>query len=195
MSFFTEHLNNEELEYLEKNTVFSSDEIVYLFNRFCYLDRRKCGYLSYTDFQLIPEFVSNPFCDLIVGYIEEYITEDEKLNFAYFLDFLKLFHAATPKSARINYLFNLFDLNKDHKLCIKVLSKIMQIIGVKEAENAAGETLKQYDIGQKGFLDIFDFTRLYNEDDNLEKILVIDFKKNIFVPERAVGLIDIFWGN
>ena len=193
--FFVDFLNNEEITYLEKNTVFNKKEIIYLFERFGYLDREKSGGLGLANLDTIPEFAANPFKPLIMNYIEENITHYEKINFAYFLDFLKIFHHKTSKSARINFLFNVFDLNKDHKLFKGVLENIQKIIGIKSDPKSVNEILTMYDIGQKGHLDILDFTRLYNEDPDLERNMILDFESHIPKDERRCTVWDILWND
>lgn len=192
-SLFADSLNKDEIEYLEEHTVFDRNEIQYLFERFTYLDRNKSGYLTYTDFEMIPEFSSNPFKSFILSYLEDNIAEYEHINFAYFLDFLKIFHRKTPKSSRVNFLFTIFDLNKDHKLCKDVLFKIQKMLGLKEDASAVNDVLSAYDIGQKGFLDIIDFTRFYDEDGYFEHLMVVDLSKNIPKRERRATIWDILW--
>ncbi|ORD93791.1 CANB [Enterospora canceri] len=194
-NLFTDKLDTGEIEYLVENTVFNKEEIKYLFNRFVYLDRNNAGIISYTDFEMIPEFASNPLKVLIMNYIEENVLEYEKMNFAYFLEFLRIFHKKTPKTTRINFLFNIFDLNKDHRLCHGVLMQIRLFLGLNEDERSVNTVLRMYDLGQKGHLDILDFTRLYNEDGALENIMIIDFTKNIPKRERKATIWDIIWNN
>ena len=105
-NFFLDKLNEEEIDYLVLNTVFCKEEILYLFDRFVYLDKYKAGHLTYAEFEMIPEFSSNPLKNLILNYIEDNVLEYEKMNFAYFLDFMRIFHIKAEQTKRINFFFH-----------------------------------------------------------------------------------------
>lgn len=192
-SLFPDKLNKDEIEYLIENTVFCSEEITHLFERFTYLDKYKVGHLTYAECEMIPEFASNPFKSFILNYIEGKILRYEKMNFAYFLDFMQIFHKKTPKKQRIEFLFYIFDLNKDGKLCSGVLTEIQKILSLPDNNEEVIEILDEFDTDKKGYLDICDFTRMYNEDEYFEKITTIDFMKSITQPERKSTIWDIIW--
>ncbi|CAD26322.1 CALCINEURIN BETA SUBUNIT [Encephalitozoon cuniculi GB-M1] len=184
-------LCEEEIEELKNTTVFDEREIEHLYERFQFLDRESRGYLTYNELNNIPEFQSNPFSHLIMKSIEK-MTDYEKMTFPHFLEFLGIFSERNSKRNRIRYLFDIFDLNGDGRLCRNVLIRINKMMGqdgrVEEAENL----LNIYDEGGKGYLDISDFTRFYESDPLIDKNMIIDFSKNL-KERRQVGFMQVLW--
>ena len=78
-------------------------------------------------------------------------------------------------------------------MCYGVLKEIQKLLGLPENKEEIEEVFKLYDLGQKGYLDVFDFTRMYNEDSYFDNLMVINFKNNIPKTERKATLWDIFW--
>jgi Ca2+-binding EF-hand superfamily protein len=171
-------LSEEELEELKSTTVFDYREIEYLYERFQYLDRQSNGYLTYNELNSIPEFQYNPFGSLIGKSIER-MTDYENMTFPHFLSFLEIFNEKTDKRMRIRYLFDVFDLNGDGRLCRNVLLRIGSMMGHDRAEREADELLERYDEAGKGYLDLSDFSRFYCEDPKTEKGMLLDPGKNI----------------
>ena len=207
-------LTYDEIDELVETTVFNEDELGLLYERFKYLDRANCGYLTYAEFQMIPELDANPFSPLLISYLER-TSEYQRINFARFLEFLSIFSEKTEKSRRISYLFELFDLNKNSRLSKQVLARIHQtmtsekmnvekmngekMIGEKmtseksgSGEEEAKRVLKMYDKNKKGYLSKGDFARLYNDDEAFERNMVVDFSRR-FGNDRKPGLWDIIW--
>ncbi|ORD97949.1 CHP1 [Hepatospora eriocheir] len=191
VNLYEEKLSNKELEFLVNDTVFSKEEISALFERFVYLDRKECGFLSFTDFEMIPEFNCNPFRHLLLQNTEDSENDFEKMNFGYFLDFLSIFHKDSSRVKRIHYLFKIFDLDKNHRLDKNVLIKIFEKMGIEPTESEIDDVLS-YDSGHKGYLDIVDFTKFYNEDENLDNLMIFDFTKIAPEPEKPATFWDIF---
>lgn len=184
-------LTEEEIDELKEFSVFDSKEIENLYYRFQYLDRSNTGFLTFAEFQMIPEFHGNPFCSLIISYIEE-LNQYEKINFACFLQFMSIFSPKSDKSTRINYLFAIFDLDKTGKLTKDVLMRISAIINSEPIESEVVAVLNHYDSEKKGFLNKEDFSVLYNNDESLEKNMLIDFTKSIDCDNQS-NVWDIIW--
>ncbi|ELA40995.1 uncharacterized protein VICG_01954 [Vittaforma corneae ATCC 50505] len=181
------HVNTlceEEIEELEKNTIFTALEIESLYERFKYLDRSNTGFLTFAEFQMIPEFYSNPFSKLLINCLESR-NSFEKVSFASYLEFLELFHMKTPKEERISFLFNLFDFDGDKSLSRKDLSQVLYLMTKKEDEAKIDEVLNAFDRGKKGYLSYADFTTFYESDPSFEKNMIIDFDENIKVEEEG----------
>jgi len=181
----------EEIEELSRNYVFTVPEIECLYERFKYLDRSNAGHLTFAEFHMIPEFYSNPFSKLIVEHLERK-TNYERITFGTFIEFMNLFSSKTDKSGRIEFLFEIFDLENNGRLCRKTLNKIYFMMTKSESRNEVSELLKQYDLDNKGYLDIDDFTRLFLEDPSLDECMIIDFKKNI-EDAKDENIWDILW--
>lgn len=173
----------EEIEEIKKDTIFDIEEIESLYERFKYLDRTGVGFLTFVEFQMIPEFYSNPFSRLIINHLEK-MNSFEKINFVVYLEFLSVFNKRTPKSKRIQFLFNLFDLEGTGKITVKNLCIIYNLMMGRNSEsnadkNAAEDVLKIFDKNRKGYLNLDDFTDFYNSDVSLEKNMTLNFTKYI----------------
>lgn len=193
-------LCEEEIEELRKSTIFTVVEIESLYERFKYLDKSSSGFLTFVEFQMIPEFYSNPFCNLIMNYLES-INSYEKVTFNSYLQFLSIFNVKTSKTKRISFLFSLFDLEKRKKITKKSLLKIHSLMANnkldlnfdKNAQESVDEVLRSYDIGNKGFLDKKDFELLYNSDPSLEANMVIDISRLTNVVRGDNDFMRILW--
>ncbi|WUR02486.1 putative calcineurin B subunit [Vairimorpha necatrix] len=185
-------LCEEEIEELKNSSVFTEHEIEYLYDRFCYLDKFSVGYLTYKDLNTIPEFEMNPFNKLICNAIER-IFDYQNITFLHFLDLVGLFNKKTSVEKRIRFLFDIFNLNRDGRLCKSVLKDIFEIMGCRD-EAEIGLVLRTYDTKKKGYLDYKDFTNFYFSDPNIEKNMLIDFTKNIKQPTK-VRFKDIIFPN
>jgi|UPI000678DC2B serine/threonine-protein phosphatase 2B regulatory subunit/calcineurin B family protein 1 len=183
-------LYEEEIEAIKSTTVFEYAEIEHLFDRFLYFDKMNLGYLTYNELNNIPEFEINPFSKLIINFLEKKM-DYEHISFLCFLSFLEIFHVKTDKSVRINFLFDIFDLHRDGRLCKVVLTRIYQFMGTGLCDNNEIEyVLQLYDKDRKGYLDKGDFINFYNSDPNIEKNLIIDFSKNLKQSEK-IGFLDV----
>jgi Ca2+-binding EF-hand superfamily protein len=204
MSIWQSHsLCEEEIEELRKATIFQIEEIEVLFERFKYLDKTSSGFLTFVDFQMIPEFYSNPFCNLIINYLEG-LNGYEKVTFANYLDFLCIFNVKTQTYRRISFLFNLFDLKKIKRIRKEDLLKIQSIILTIEHTNDttddtssddisdADYILNEFDEEKKGYLNFNDFENFYNSDPNFEKNMIIDISRYTN-KMKEVRLIDLIW--
>lgn len=169
-------LCEEELEELEKTTVFDANEIESLYERFRYLDRGSTGFLTFAEFQMIPEFYSNPFSRLHINRLESF-SSFEKVCFATFVQFLEIFNVKTPVEARISFLFDLFDIDGDKRISRQDLSQILFLMIKKEDQKQVDEVLELYDLKKKGYLDYSDFIRFYESDPSFEKNMILDFKE------------------
>lgn len=169
-------LTQDEIEDLTSWTTFTPREIEVLFDRFCELDIRSQGYLTFIELMRIPELHSNPLSNLIIREIEHMI-DYNNISFPHFLEIMEIFSVRKDKKFRINFLFKVFDLNNDNKLCEHTLRKIGSLIDNSDFASV----LKIYDVDSKGYLSYRDFTRFYITQ-NIDEAMAIDFSKNI--PEK-----------
>lgn len=181
-------LCEEEIEAIKSTTVFEYAEIEHLFERFIYLDKMNLGYITYNELNNIPEFEINPFNKLIINVLEKRM-DYENISFPCFLSFLEIFHPKTDKSVRIQFLFDIFDLNRDGRLCKSVLYRLSLLMGRNDVSQVE-YVLEVFDKGGKGYLDMDDFIAFYDSDSNIERNMVIEYSKNIKQAQK-VGFMDI----
>lgn len=204
MSIWTSSLLcEEEIEELKRSTSFSVTEIELLYERFKYLDKTNSGFLTFVEFQLIPEFYSNPFCGLILNYLEQ-INSYEKVTFASYMEFLNIFNFKTPKDKRISFLFSCFDLDKSGKITRQNLLEINKLmisrsdekvanIDEKQLDENVDDVLNLYDRGDKGYLSKRDFEKFYNSDLSLEENMKIDIRGFTGEFLDTSDFIDMMW--
>lgn len=184
-------LCEEEIEELKNTTVFDEREIEHLYERFRFLDRESRGYLTYNELNNVPEFQSNPFGHLILKSVEK-MTDYEKMTFPHFLEFLGVFSEKSSKRNRIRYLFEIFDLNGDGRLCRNVLLRINRMMGQEGRLEEVEGLLSTYDNGGKGYLDMGDFARFYEGDPSIDRSMIIDFSRNL-KQRKQVGFMQVLW--
>ncbi|RVD90581.1 EF-Hand Ca2+-binding protein [Tubulinosema ratisbonensis] len=172
----TSDLTNDEIEDLTTWTTFTPKEIEVIFDRFNELDIRNNGYLSFTELMRLPEFHSNPLAPLFIREIER-IVDYNNISFPHFLEILEIFSVRKDAKHRILFLFKVFDLNNENRLCKHVLRKIAFMIGSTDFYSV----LKDYDLENKGYLNYKDFTKFYYNE-NVDEVLAFDYSKHI--PKR-----------
>lgn len=170
-------LEEEELEQLIEQSLFTINEIKLLYERFKILDRSCNGYITFNDLMMVPEFHSNPISGILLNAIEE-TTEFENITFPIYLEVLQIFHRGTNKTIRSKFIFKAFDLNKDGKLCQNVLENLYMLVNEELDKAAIKKVLDCYDKGNKGYLNYRDFTRFYKIE-KIDEILILDFNKSI----------------
>lgn len=185
-------LTEEEIDKLTETTVFESEEIEILYNRFVFLDKFNSGFLTHMDIQSIPELDANPFCVLIINYFETK-EMDKEINFKSFLEFLGIFSERTKWCRRCDFYFNIFDLQGNGKLTQGVLKKIYKMLKNNDKNTEEIEYLfKMYDKKNKGYINKEDFLKLYRDDPEIDRKSIIDFKTSFREINKAT-IWDILW--
>lgn len=128
-------LQQEEIEAIQKETGFSSNQIIRLFTRFTSLDKEQNGFLTRDLFLRVPELAINPIADRIVESFFE--KGQDHVNFRQFMKTLAVFRpitAKTPEEAingrnkKLEFVFNLYDSDKDGKISKKDLQDILSLM-------------------------------------------------------------------
>ncbi|CAL9126960.1 unnamed protein product [Musa textilis] len=84
--------------------LFSQQEIVALYNRFCQLDRSAKGFISSEEFLSIPEFSLNPLSQRLLKMVDG-------LNFKEFVAFLSAFSPLATVPQKIELIFKVYDVD------------------------------------------------------------------------------------
>ncbi|XP_022037481.1 calcineurin subunit B type 2 [Helianthus annuus] len=85
------------------NNLFSQQEIVSLYKRFCQLDRNAKGFISADEFLSVPEFAMNPLSQRLLKMVDG-------LNFKDFVIFLSAFNpkASMPQKIELDAVFIIY---------------------------------------------------------------------------------------
>nr|CAB3451387.1 unnamed protein product [Digitaria exilis] len=102
------------------NYLFSQQEIVSLYERFCQLDRSAKGFISEDEFLSIPEFSLNPLSKRLLRMVDG-------LNFKDFVAFLSTFSAKASLRQKIeSVIFKVYDIDGKGKVTFKDLLEVLQ---------------------------------------------------------------------
>ncbi|KAL5208439.1 hypothetical protein ABZP36_032874 [Zizania latifolia] len=101
------------------NYLFSQQEIVSLYKRFCQLDRSAKGFISEDEFLSIPEFSLNPLSKRLLRMVDG-------LNFKDFVSFLSTFSAKASLRQKIELIFKVYDIDGKGKVTFRDLVEILQ---------------------------------------------------------------------
>ncbi|KAI6689886.1 hypothetical protein NL676_026714 [Syzygium grande] len=102
------------------NNLFSQQEIVSLYERFCQLDRNAKGFISADEFLSVPEFAMNPLSQRLLKMVDG-------LNFKDFVAFLSAFSAKASKQQKIELIFKVYD--SDYEQREQVLVQVLKEAG------------------------------------------------------------------
>ncbi|KAG6575610.1 calcineurin subunit B-like isoform X3 [Cucurbita moschata] len=101
------------------NKLFSQQEIVSLFQKFCQLDRNSKGFISADEFLSVPEFAMNPLPQRLLKMVDG-------LNFKDFVAFLSAFSAKASLHHKIEFIFKLYDVDCNGKVSF---NDIIEVLG------------------------------------------------------------------
>lgn len=101
------------------NYLFSQQEIVSLYPRFCQLDRNAKGFISADEFLSIPEFALNPLSQRLLRMVDG-------LNFKDFVAFLSAFSSKASLEQKIELIFKVYDTDGKGKVTFKDLLEVLR---------------------------------------------------------------------
>ncbi|KAJ1281477.1 hypothetical protein BS78_04G308900 [Paspalum vaginatum] len=101
------------------NYLFSQQEIVSLYERFCQLDRSAKGFISEDEFLSIPEFSLNPLSKRLLRMVDG-------LNFKDFVAFLSTFSAKASLRQKLELIFKVYDVDGKGKVTFKDLLEVLR---------------------------------------------------------------------
>ncbi|KAF7066233.1 hypothetical protein CFC21_072251 [Triticum aestivum] len=97
--------------------LFSQQEIVSLYERFCQLDRSAKGFVAEDEFLSIPEYSTNP---------QRLLRMVDGLNFKEFVSFLSTFSARASLQQKIEFIFKVYDIDGKGKVSFKDLVEVLR---------------------------------------------------------------------
>lgn len=101
------------------NKLFSQQEIVSLYQRFCQLDRNAKGFISADEFLSVPEFAMNPLSQRLLKMVDG-------LNFKDFVAFLSTFSAKASLQQKIELIFKVYDSDCNGKVTFNNIIEVLK---------------------------------------------------------------------
>lgn len=101
------------------NHLFSQQEIVSLYQRFCQLDRNAKGFISADEFLSVPEFAMNPLSQRLLKMVDG-------LNFKDFVAFLSAFSAKASAQQKIALIFKVYDSDYNGKVTFNDILEVLR---------------------------------------------------------------------
>ncbi|XP_042485615.1 calcineurin subunit B-like [Macadamia integrifolia] len=116
-SMLTQYDIEEVQEYC--NNLFSQQEIVSLYERFCQLDRNSKGFISADEILSVPEFSMNPLSQRLIKMVDG-------LNFKDFVAFLSAFSSKASIGQKIELIFKVYDLDGNGKVTFNDVLEVLR---------------------------------------------------------------------
>ncbi|XP_037448808.1 calcineurin subunit B-like [Triticum dicoccoides] len=138
--------------------LFSQQEIVSLYERFCQLDRSAKGFVSEDEFLSIPEFSTNPLSKRLLRMVDG-------LNFKEFVSFLSTFSARASLQQKIELIFKVYDIDGKGKVSFKDLVEVLRDLtgssmSEKQREQVLTKVLEEAGYTQDSTLALEDFVTI-----------------------------------
>ncbi|XP_064973913.1 uncharacterized protein LOC135584220 isoform X1 [Musa acuminata AAA Group] len=138
--------------------LFSQQEIVALYNRFCQLDRSAKGFISSDEFLSIPEFSLNPLSQRLLKMVDG-------LNFKVFVAFLSAFSPLATVPQKIELIFKVYDVDGKGRVTFKDLMEVLgdltgSFMSEEQREIVLSQVLKEAGYSRDSPLLLEDFMKV-----------------------------------
>ncbi|KAL8117373.1 uncharacterized protein LOC141661924 isoform X1 [Apium graveolens] len=101
------------------NNLFTEQEIVSLYQRFCQLDGDRKGFISADEFLLHTEFSVNPLSERLLKMVDG-------LNFKDFVAFLLAFSAKASMNQKIEFVFKVYESEHNDKVTFSDIQEVLR---------------------------------------------------------------------
>ncbi|XP_030546855.1 calcineurin subunit B [Rhodamnia argentea] len=145
------------------NNLFSQQEIVSLYERFCQLDRNAKGFISADEFLSVPEFAMNPLSQRLLKMVDG-------LNFKDFVAFLSAFSAKASKQQKIELIFKVYDSDCNGKVSFNDVLEVLRdlsgpFMSDEQREQVLVQVLKEAGYTRESYLLLDDFVKVFGNSD------------------------------
>ncbi|WCJ40497.1 Calcium-binding EF-hand family protein [Euphorbia peplus] len=154
-------LTQYDIEEVQRHShnLFSQQEIVSLYKRFCQLDRTAKGFISADEFLSVPEFAMNPLCQRILNMVDG-------LNFKEFVAFLSAFSARASVEQKIKLIFKVYDSDGNGKISFTDILDVLQdmsgsFMTNEQREKVLSQVLKESGYTRESYLMLGDFVKVF----------------------------------
>ncbi|XP_059458887.1 uncharacterized protein LOC132188451 isoform X1 [Corylus avellana] len=143
------------------NNLFSQQEIVSLYQRFCQLDRNAKGFISADEFLSVPEFAMNPLSQ------QRLLKMADGLNFKDFVAFLSAFSAKASMQHKIEFIFRVYDSDSNGKVSFNDMLEVLRdlsgsFMSDEQREQVLSQVLKEAGYTRESYLMLDDFIKVLN---------------------------------
>nr|GMD07602.1 calcineurin subunit B-like [Ipomoea batatas]GMD10550.1 calcineurin subunit B-like [Ipomoea batatas] len=142
------------------NHLFTQQEIVSLYERFCQLDRNAKGFISADEFLSVPEFAMNPLSQRLLKMVDG-------LNFKDFVAFLSAFSAKASMQQKIELIFKVYDSDGNGKISFNNIMEVLQdltgpFMSDEQRENVLSQVLREAGYTRDSLLYLDDFVKVFD---------------------------------
>ncbi|GLT53554.1 hypothetical protein SLA2020_268190 [Shorea laevis] len=142
------------------NNLFSQQEIVSLYKRFCQLDRNAKGFISADEFLSVPEFAMNPLSQRLLKMVDG-------LNFKDFVAFLSAFSAKATLQHKIGFIFRVYDTDSNGKVSFNDILEVLRdlsgsFMSDEQREQVLSQVLQDSGYTRESYLMLDDFIQVLN---------------------------------
>lgn len=140
------------------NFLFSQQEIVSLYQRFCQLDRNAKGFISADEFLSVPEFAMNPLSQRLLKMVDG-------LNFKDFVAFLSAFSARASMQQKSELIFRVYDSDCNGKVSFNDILEVLRdlsgsFLSDEQREKVLTQVLQEAGYTRESYLTSEDFVKV-----------------------------------
>ncbi|KAL0441659.1 UNVERIFIED_CONTAM: Calcineurin subunit B [Sesamum radiatum] len=153
-------LTQYDIEEVEEHCdhLFTQQEIVSLYERFCQLDKNAKGFISADEFLSVPEFALNPLSHRLLKMVDG-------LNFKDFVAFLSAFSSKATLPQKIEIIFKVYDTDCNGKVTFSDLIEVLHdltgsFMSDKQREEVLSQLLHEAGYTRESSLLFNDFVKI-----------------------------------
>ncbi|XP_068668554.1 uncharacterized protein [Aristolochia californica] len=140
------------------NNLFTQQEIVSLYNRFCQLDRNAKGFISADEFMSVPEFAVNPLSQRLLRMVDG-------LNFKDFVAFLSAFSSHASLQQKIELIYKVYDLDCNGKVAFNDILDVLRdltgsFMSEEQRKQVLSHVLEEAGYARESLLTVDDFFKI-----------------------------------
>lgn len=156
-SMLTQYDIEEVQEHCDK--LFTQQEIVSLYQRFCQLDRNAKGFISADEFMSVPEFAMNPLAQRLLKMVDG-------LNFKDFVAFLSAFSAKASLEQKVGLIFRVYDSDGNGKVTFNDILEVLRdltgsFMSDEQREEVLTQLLQEAGYARESYLLLDDFVKIF----------------------------------
>ncbi|KAH9667123.1 calcineurin b subunit (protein phosphatase 2b regulatory subunit)-like protein [Citrus sinensis] len=141
------------------HNLFSQQEIVSLYQRFCQLDRNAKGFISADEFLSVPEFAMNPLSQRLLKMVDG-------LNFKDFVAFLSVFSAKASMQQKVQLIFKVYDSDCNGKVSFNDILEVLRdlsgsFMSDEQREQVLTQVFKDAGYTRDSYLTLGDFIKVF----------------------------------